>query len=120
MRHVDLRLRTTLTHDLNGGAMSDTWSPNCMGEILAVDVHFGASNSETITITRDSIDGAAYDTVIKAHTMSSAADYTWEPAIPRPFAKGDIIKVEVTAAAATCVVSFTIFYRQLSIVPSGI
>lgn len=79
----------------------DTW-------LLGVWIHFSQAVTETVTITRLSIYGSAYDTVIKTSALVAATDFEYKPDPFTPLQRGDSIKVQCTnagtAGTAGCVI----------------
>jgi len=81
--------------------------------VLAVEVHFSAAptTSEDLTLTLDSVSGAAYDTVLRSvdPSASSATDVLWEG--PFYLANGDALDVAYTNTD-TRTVGVTYFWRE--------
>lgn len=72
-------LKKTGSQDLGSGALSVATSFGKKWQLTGVYIHFDASCSQTVTVTRDSADGANYDTVLKEETLSAATDFTFKP-----------------------------------------
>lgn len=66
----------------------------CMLHSVTVHVSATVIASEDLVISIDSIDGAAYDTVLATQDLTGLDDFVYFPSAPLPFKKGDIIKVE--------------------------
>jgi len=74
-------------------ALSTTVSPAAECQILSVSIHLGSASAtaENLTITLDSLGGAAYDVVLDAQDMNTVADYIWQPSTPFFLANGDAL-----------------------------
>ena len=60
--------------------------------------------TETITITRDSVNGANYDVVLAVKALISQQDFVYRPSGEENFQDGDEIKIQCTNANTTGVV----------------
>lgn len=69
-------------------------------ELIGITCHFSTGTSNDITITLDSKQGSAYDTVLKTITCSSTTDAWWYLEEPQPFKLSDRIKVTWTNDAS--------------------
>lgn len=66
-----------------------------------VILHFSAAITETVTITRDSANGADYDHVLAKRSMVAEQDFVFRPQGEENFQSGDEIKVTCTNANHT-------------------
>jgi len=72
------------------GALAHTLAPGRAFRLLEVRLHLSAAaTQETLTITADSNEGAAYDLVFDSQAMAGVVDHVYRPAHPAIFMKGD-------------------------------
>lgn len=96
-----LKKDLTALQDLSAGALSYTSSTGRKFKLEEVLIHFSVAVTETITVTRDSVNGVNYDTVLDKGYMVSEQDYVFRPQGECNFQDGDEIKVECTQANHT-------------------
>ena len=65
-----------------------------------ISCHFSTGTNNSMTITLNANDGAAYDTVLRTITTSTTTDIYWEPDKETILEKGDEINVAWTNDAA--------------------
>ena len=88
-------------------------SSNRKFKLEEVIIHFSAAVTETITITRDSVNGADYDHILAKRSMVAEQDFIFRPQGEENFQAGDEIKVECTNANHTGVAYLTIKRSEL-------
>jgi len=98
----------TASQDLSEDALSYTTSIGRKFKLAEVAVHASVPITETITITRDSKNGADYDHILKSEDLASEQDLVFRPQGECNFEAGDEIKVECTNANLTGTVKITI------------
>ncbi len=96
----------TTSQDLSAGALSYTTTFTSAFELEEILFHFDTAVTEIITITLDSKNGAAYDTVLRTINVNNMPDAKFPSG--EKFSVGDQIKVACTNANATgtCYVTF--------------
>ena len=96
-------LKYTDSHLLSGSAMNLSFSPSDLKDfkLAQVMVAFGAGVTETVTVNRDSADGANYDTQLATSDLTAATSYVFRPTGECIFKKGDAVNVTCTNATAT-------------------
>lgn len=103
----------TFSQDLSSAVLSKTTTISKDAKLLGVYLHFGATVSETVEVTKDMNAGANYDTVLKSEDLSTAADFVFRPTGEEILKEGDNIKVTCTKAAATCTVYGSIYFEEI-------
>lgn len=93
-------IKVTHSQDLAAAALEKSYTMTKDGVLDWVGFGFNVACSQTITITRDSIDGANYDFVIKSETLVAATSFFYQPARPIVLFTGDILKVEIDTGGA--------------------
>ena len=93
-----LRPDITTSQALGAGALSYTTSIGRKFKLSSI--HFKASGNitETITITKDSKQGSAYDTVLKSIGLVAQSSYVYRPDSDENFTAGDELKIQCTNA----------------------
>ena len=66
-----------------------------------VMMKFSSGVTGDIVVTLDSIDGAAYDVVLKTQTVNGATSFVYAPEGEITFHKGDILQVDVPKTAGS-------------------
>lgn len=85
------------TGDLGVAALDFTTSmPAKPFKLEQVYIKFSQAVSETVTITVDSVDDAAYDEVLQEVVLVAERDFTYRPQGQCNWESGDQIKVECT------------------------
>jgi hypothetical protein len=112
-KSIFLRPDITTSQDLSAGALSYTTSINRRFKLQEIVLHFSVAVTQTITITRDSVNGANYDHVLANRSLSNEQDFIYRPQGEEDFQIGDEIKVQCTAAAGVGIVYVTIKTREL-------
>ena len=98
----------TSSQDLSLGALSYTTSIGRKFKLAEINIHASVAITETITITRDSKNGANYDHILKAMDLVGEQDFVYRPQGECNFENGDELKVQCTGANLTGVVYLTI------------
>ena len=88
----------TSSQALGDAALSKTTAIARQFKLEEVTLHASQNISETITITRDSANGANYDTVLAKRTLVAEADFVFRPQGECNFMAGDELKVQCTNA----------------------
>jgi hypothetical protein len=96
-----LKSDLTATQDLSSGALAYTSTTGRKFKLEEILIHFSVAVTETITVTRDSVNGANYDTVLDKGYMVGEQDYVFRPQGECNFQDGDEIKVQCTNANLT-------------------
>jgi len=79
------------TGNLNMSSTTVRTAFNKDARILQVTIHFDAGTSNPVAIYYDSIDGAAYDTLLRSIPCAGATDILWIPPAKLAIEKGDEI-----------------------------
>lgn len=103
----------TTSQDLSLSALSYTTSINRKFKLQEIIIHASVAITETITITRDSKNGANYDHVMAKRSLVSEQDFIFRPEGEADFDIGDEIKIQCTQANLTGIVYVTIKTRFL-------
>lgn len=75
-------------------AISTTIDPQREFQLEEVRLHLsGAGGAANLTITVDSVSGAAYDVVLATQDMTAVTDYVYQPDRPHRFRNGDKIVI---------------------------
>ena len=106
-RHT-LKPDITFTQDLSKDALSYTTSVSRQFKLEEVIVQASVAITETITVTRDSKQGAAYDQILAKHTLSAEQSFVFRPEGECNFLDGDEVKVQCTDANGTGIVYGTL------------
>jgi hypothetical protein len=109
-----LRPDDTFSQDLSAAALSHSLTLTKPAKLQKITFHISVNITETITITLDSVKGAAYDTILQKVTLVGKQDYVYTPDGENDFQSGDIIKVQCTNANATGTISGIIKMRELN------
>lgn len=109
----EVRLTKTATQDLAAGALAYSYEFDRDGVLDFIEIHFSAACSQTVTVSKDSVIGANYDTVYKTDVLSSATNYTYQPTRPIPYNKGDKILVGITSGG-TAVAYMTAHLKEVA------
>lgn len=96
-----LRIPITTSQDLSAAALAFTTSIGRRFKLESISIHFSVAVTETITITRDSAQGANYDTVLAKKSLVSNQDYVFRPQGQEREYVGDEIKIAITNANTT-------------------
>jgi len=88
----------TDSQDLSEDELSFTTTYSKAFRLNLILIKFSVAVTEDITITLDSAQGASYDVVLRAKSLSSESSFVYKPEGDANFAKGDQIKVECTNA----------------------
>lgn len=108
-----LRTPITTSQDLSTGAMAYTTSIGRRFKLESISIHFSVAVTETITITRDSAQGANYDTVLVSRDVVAATDYVFRPQGEENEFVNDEIKIAITNANLTGIAYVEIKTREL-------
>ena len=109
-----LKLDATASQDLTSGALSFTTSWTKPVRIQEIILHASVAITEDVTITRDSVNGANYDAIIRKRSLSSEQDFVFRPDGELDLQGGDNLKVQCTNANTTGIVYLTIKARELN------
>ena len=88
----------TTSQDLSLAAMSYTTSFGRRFKLEQIIFHASVPITETITITLDSGNGANYDTILRARSLSNESNFVFVPEGHNNFYAGDEIKIQCTNA----------------------
>jgi hypothetical protein len=113
-KSIFLRPDITTSQNLASGPLSYTTSINRIFKLQEITIHFTVPSTETITITRDSVNGANYDHILATKQIPGEQDYVYRPQGEQDFQIGDEIKVQCTNAGGAGVAYCTIKTRELS------
>jgi len=104
----------TFSQDLSAGALSFTTSIGRQFKIGKIIFKVSAAITEKITITLDSVNGSAYDVILREKTLVGQKDYVFVPdEIDADFQSGDEIKIQCTNANGTATISGAVKAREL-------
>ena len=92
-------LRTS--QDLSAAALSYTTALDRAFKLEEITIHADANITETVTITRDAVGGANYDTVLGKRDMTAEPDFVFRPQGECNFFASDNVKVACTNANGT-------------------
>jgi hypothetical protein len=98
----------TTSQDLSIGSLSYTTSIGRKFKLSEVIIHASVAITETITITRDSVNGANYDHVLKSADLIGEQDFVFRPQGSCDNEAGDEVKIQCTNANLTGIVYCTI------------
>lgn len=79
-----------------------------------VVIHFSVAVTETITVTRDSVNGVAYDHVLAKRSLVAEQDFIFRPQGECNFQAGDEVKVTCTNANVTGTAYLTIKRKEVN------
>ncbi len=102
-------LKASGTQNLATGALSLSTAHNTRWKLTSVEVHFSASCSQVVTVTKDSIVGVNYDTVLDKQTLVTATDYVFRPTGEEIFDVGDEINLGISTAGGAPTAYATIY-----------
>ena len=91
----------TTSQDLSLGAMSFTTTIERRFKLEQIIFHSDVPITETINISLDSGNGASYDTLMRAKSLSNESNFTFVPEGQNNFYAGDEIKITCTNANLT-------------------
>jgi len=98
----------TTSQDLSVGALSYTTSIGRKFKLAEVIIHASVAIIETITITRDSVNGASYDHILMNRDLVAEQDLVFRPQGECNFEMNDEVKIQCTWANKTGTVFVTI------------
>lgn len=99
-----LKKDLTTSQNLALAALSYTTAIARRFKLESISIHASVAITETITITRDSVNGANYDVVLAVKALISQQDFVYRPSGEENFQDGDEIKIQCTNANTTGVV----------------
>ena len=105
---ITLRKDLTTSQNLTLGALAYTTAIGRRFKLESVSIHFSVAVSESITITRDSLNGSTYDTVLSTKTLVAQQDFVYRPSGEENFQAGDEVKIDITNANTTGIAYVTI------------
>lgn len=91
----------TASQDLSAGALSYTTTYSKGFKLNLILIKFSVPVTETVTLTLDSKEGTAYDTVLRSKGLVSESSFVYKPEGEAVFAKGDQVKIQCTDANGT-------------------
>ena len=97
------KITETATQALGAAALAYSYEFLKDGYLDNIEFKFSGACSQTLTVTRDNLDGAAYDAVLKTQALGGATYFTYQPVRKIYFRKGDILLVGITSGGATTV-----------------
>jgi len=103
----------TTSKDLSGGVLSYTTTVSRKFKLEEVCIKASVSITETVTLTRDSINGANYDHVLASRSLIQESSYIFRPQGECNFQDGDELKVQCTNANLTGVLYCTIKLSEM-------
>lgn len=109
-----LKSDDTFSQNLATAALSHTLTFTKPTKLQKITIRASVAITEDITITLDSVKGAAYDTVLRKKSLSAEQNFVYTPDGENDYQTGDIIKVECTNANATGTVNGIIKCRELN------
>lgn len=104
----------TFSQDLSAGALSYSYTLTKPAKLEKITLHGSVAITEDITITLDSVEGAAYDVVLRKKSLSAEQSFVYTPDGENNYQTGDIIKVECTNANLLGTVSGLMKMRELN------
>ena len=113
-KSIFLRPDIVTSQDLSAAPLSYTTSINRKFKLQEVILHFSAAVTETITITRDSVNGANYDHILASRALSSEQNFVYRASGEQDFQIGDEVKIQCTNANVTGIAYVTIKTRELA------
>ena len=108
-----LKKDLTDSQNLALGALSYTSAIARRFKLESVSLRFSTTISETITITRISLNGANYDVILAKKTLLSEQNFIYRPDGEENFQAGDEIKIECTNANTTGVAYMTLKTQEV-------
>jgi hypothetical protein len=104
-----LKADVTTSQDLSAGALTYTTSSQSRKfKLEEVIIKFSVAVTETVTITRDSVNGENYDHVVASRSLVGESSFIFRPTGECNFQSGDEVKVQCTNANLTGVAYVTI------------
>ena len=100
-----LRVPITASQDLSLEPLDYTTAINRRFKLESISIQFNVAVTETITITRDSGRGAAYDVVLASADMVANQSYVFRPQGEENQFNGDEIRIQCTNANGVGVAS---------------
>ena len=94
----------TTSQNLASAALSYTTDLTTPFKLEEVILRASVAITETVTITRDSVNGANYDHVLASKVLSAEQNFVFRPSGECNFQAGDKLKVQCTNANVTGVV----------------
>lgn len=103
----------TATQLLTGGTpLSDTYELTMDGWLEWAGLKATENITETVTVTIDSLDGAAWDIEVKTTNLSASRNFFYQPSRPIRLRKGDKVKITCTAGNNTGTANSTLRIAQ--------
>ena len=107
------RADNTSSQSLATGSLSYTTSISRKFKLVEVNVHASQAITETITIKRDSANGANYDVILASRDLVSEQDFVFRPQGECLFQDGDEVNVQCTNANGTGIVYIVVKTQEL-------
>ena len=108
-----LKKPITTSQDLSAAVLNYTTSVGRNFGLEEVTVQSSVAITETITISRDSLQGATYDVILARDSLASESSFVFRPSGQCNFIKGDELKVQCTNANTTGIVYCEIKLREM-------
>ena len=111
-----LKTDITTSQDLSAGAgtaLDFTTTVARKWRLISVTIKASENITETITLTKDSKQGVAYDTILRSLSLVAQQNFLYKPEGGEDFQSGDELRVQCTAANNTGTVYVTIKCREL-------
>ena len=108
-----LKKPITTSQDLSSAALDYTTSVGRNFGLEEVTIQSTVAIIETITISRDSLQGTAYDVILASDDLATEKSFVFRPSGQCNFIKGDELRVQCTKANSTGVVSVEIKTREM-------
>lgn len=102
-------LKASGTANLASAALSLLTAFNRRWRLMSIEVHFSATCSQVVTVTKDNIIGTTYDTVLDKQTLVAATDYVFRPTGVEICDVGDEINLGITTVAGAPIAYATIY-----------
>ena len=105
----------TFSQNLVTGALSYSLTFTKPTKLQKITLHASVAITEDITITLDSIKGAAYDVILRKKSLSAEQSFVYKPdGGEDDYQTGDILKIECSNTNTTGTVSGLVKTRELN------
>ena len=101
------------SQDLSAAALSFTTTIGRAFRLTEITLSASENITETITITRDSAKGSAYDVILRKRGLSAEKNFVFRPDGDADFQAGDELKVQCTDANSLGTVSGLVKAKEL-------
>ena|SRR3990167_3337437 len=103
----------TTSQDLSAAALDYTTTQTRAFKLEEITIKSSQNITETITITKDSNKGSAYDTVLATRSLVAEADFVFRPQGESNFRANDNIRVQCTNANAVGTLSVILSLSEM-------